>query len=252
MTRETVYGVHAVLEVLQAGRRPVEKLFLVERRQSAGVRRIMALAKQREIPMTHVVNRDLRNLIGHDRHQGIAVMVGPLGYESLDDHLNALSRVSEADVSHTWLVLDGVTDVGNFATLIRSSVAFGVDVICVPQHNSVGLSPVVAKRSAGAVENVSVVQAVNIVQTLDALKSLGFWVYGTEMQAATNVAEVNWPARVIVVVGAEGRGMRRLVRDRCDNLIRIPMDTGTNSLNAAVAGSIVLSHIWAQHESTKG
>ena len=96
---------------------------------------------------------------------------------------------------------------------------------------------------------MSVVQAGNVVQTLDALKSLGFWVYGTDAQAAVNVGRVDWPERVVIVVGAEGRGMRRLVRDQCDDLIRIPMHRGTNSLNAAVAGSIVLSYIWAQRES---
>jgi 23S rRNA (guanosine2251-2'-O)-methyltransferase len=182
-------------------------------------------------------------LLGHNQHQGVVALVQPLDYGAFDVAVTALTQ---APGPHTWLLLDGVTDVGNFATLIRSAAAFGVEVIGLPRHHSVGLTPVVAKRSAGAVEKVSVVQVGNVAGALGNLKQAGCWVYGTEAHSGTRVGQVKWPERVVLVIGAEGRGMRRLVRDQCDELICIPMSPGTDSLNAAVAGSIVLSHIWAQ------
>jgi 23S rRNA (guanosine2251-2'-O)-methyltransferase len=149
------------------------------------------------------------------------------------------------------LLLDGITDVGNFATLVRSAVAFGVDAVLLPRHHSVGLTPVVAKRSAGAIERVAVVQVGNMVQLLERLKALGYWVYGADARAATRVTQVQWPERIVLIVGAEGRGMRQLVRAQCDQLVCIPMRSGMESLNAAVAGSILLAAIWAQHSASE-
>ena len=249
MQAETIYGIHPVLEVLQAERRQVEKLLLASGRSGAGVRRITALAAQRGIPVSQVENRELRRLLGHDQHQGVMALVSPLGYDAFDTAVAALTQTSGP---HTWMLLDGVTDVGNFATLIRSAAAFGVEVIGLPRHHSVGLTPVVAKRSAGAVEKVSVVQVGNVARALQRLKQAGCWVYGTEARTGTRVEQVKWPERVVLVIGAEGRGMRRLVREQCDELICIPMSPGIDSLNAAVAGSIVLSHIWAQRAVADG
>jgi 23S rRNA (guanosine2251-2'-O)-methyltransferase len=242
MQAETIYGIHPVLEVLQAERRQVEKLLVAVRRSGAGVRRITALAAQRGIPVSQVEPRELRHLLGHDQHQGVVALVRPLGYEGFDA---AVTTLTQTPGPHTWLLLDGVTDVGNFATLIRSAVAFGVEVIALPRHHSVGLTPVVAKRSAGAVEKVSVVQVGNVARALESLKQAGCWVYGTAAHTGSNVGQVRWPERLVLIIGSEGRGMRRLVRERCDEWIRIPMSSGVDSLNAAVAGSIVLSHIWA-------
>jgi 23S rRNA (guanosine2251-2'-O)-methyltransferase len=243
MQEETVYGIHPVLEVLQAERRQVEKVLVASRRPGSGVHRITALAAQRGIPVSQVENRELRRLLGHDQHQGVVALVSPLGYEAFD---TAVAALTQTPGPHTWLVLDGVTDVGNFATLIRSAVAFGVEVIALPRHHSVGLTPVVAKRSAGAVEKVSVVQVGNVARALESLKQAGCWIYGTVARTGSSVGQVIWPERVVLIIGAEGRGMRRLVQDQCDELICIPMSSGIDSLNAAVAGSIVLSHIWAQ------
>ena len=187
MQAETIYGIHPVLEALQAERRQVEKLWVALRRSGAGVRRITALAAQRGIPVLQVEHRELRHLLGHDQHQGVVALVSPLGYEGFDA---AVTVLTQTPGPHTWLLLDGVTDVGNFATLIRSAVAFGVEVIAVPRHHSVGLTPVVAKRSAGAVEKVSVVQVGNVAQALESLKQAGCWVYGMEAHTGNPVGQV--------------------------------------------------------------
>lgn len=246
---EHVYGIHPVLALLQAGRRRVETIFIATKRHHRGMQQIVALASRRHIPVTSVAAAELRRLLGHEQHQGVAALVTPLAYRPFADITALLPQHSGP---YTLLALDGVTDVGNFATLIRSAVAFGVDAILLPKHHSVGLTPVVAKRSAGAVEGVAFVQVGNMVRTLETLQQLGCWLYGAEAQGETALATVAWPERTVLVMGAEGRGMRRLVRERCDHLVRIPMRAGSDSLNVAVAGSIILSHIWAHHGTQGG
>ncbi|WP_089945620.1 23S rRNA (guanosine(2251)-2'-O)-methyltransferase RlmB [Candidatus Entotheonella palauensis] len=244
---EHVYGVHPVLELLQAGGRRIETvLLLAAKRQHRGLQQIADLATRQKIALTFVAPAELRQVLGHDQHQGVAALVAPVTYRPFAE---IAARLQQGTGPHTLLALDGVTDVGNFATLIRSAVAFGVDAILLPRHHSVGLTPVVAKRSAGAVERVAFVQVGNLVRALETLQQLGCWLYGAEAQGETAMATVAWPERTVLVMGAEGRGLRRLVQARCDYLVRIPMREGTNSLNVAVAGSILLSHIWAYRET---
>ncbi len=241
---EHVYGVHPVQELIQVGRRRIEKILHADRRPHRGVKQILDLAARHGIPVASVSAAELRQLLGHDQHQGVTALVRPLTYRPFAD---VTTLLQQSLGPHTLLALDGVTDVGNFATLIRSAVAFGVDAILLPKHNSVGLTPVVAKRSAGAVERIALVQVGNMVRALEALQQLGCWLYGAEAQAETAIGDVAWPERTVIVMGAEGRGIRRLVRSHCDHLVQIPMRADADSLNVAVAGSIVLSHVWAYH-----
>ncbi len=244
--REYVYGIHPVLTLLQAGRRRVEAILLRQTpRHHRGLQQIVDLASHQNIPITPAAPAELRQLLGHDQHQGVVAWVAPVTYHPFAD---VAARLQENPGPHTLLALDGVTDVGNFATLIRSAVAFGVDAILLPRHHSVGLSPVVAKRSAGAVERISFVQVGNMARALEALQELQCWIYGAEAKGETALTAVAWPERTVLVLGAEGRGMRRLVRSRCDHLVRIPMREQTDSLNVAVAGSIILSHVWAYRD----
>jgi len=246
---EHVYGIHPVLELLQAGRRRIDTILLTAKRQHRGIQQIVDLASRQNIPIRAVVPAELQRVLGHDQHQGVAALVTPVAYRPFTE---VAALLQEAPGPHTLLALDGVTDVGNFATLIRSAVAFGVGAILLPKHQSVGLTPVVAKRSAGAVDRVPFVQVGNMVRALEALQQLGCWLYGAEAHGETAIATVAWPERTVLVLGSEGRGMRRLVRERCDHLVRIPMRAGADSLNVAVAGSIILSHVWAYRETQSG
>jgi 23S rRNA (guanosine2251-2'-O)-methyltransferase len=246
MAAEALYGVHPVLEALQGGQRRIWKVLVSTHRQGAEIQRILALAARGGIPIETVERAYLNRMLGHDIHQGIAALVQPLGYQSF---AQVEQRLATTPGPQTVLVLDGVTDVGNFAALIRSAVAFGVDTILLPRHHSVPLTPAVAKRSAGAIERVTLVQAVNLVRALEALKQKGFWIYGADAHADLPVAHVQWPERLALVLGAEGRGIRRLVRGGCDVLVRIPMRPGMNSLNVAVAGAIILAYNWDQRSA---
>jgi 23S rRNA (guanosine2251-2'-O)-methyltransferase len=238
---EKLYGVHAVLAALEGQRRRITRLILDGRRQSAVVQRMVALAQQQGIPLEFVDGTRLHRLVGHGQHQGVVAFAT---LPEVVDFDAVLASLRATQGPQTVLLLDQVTDAGNFAALLRSADAFGVEVVLVPRHHAVTLSPAVAKRSAGAVDRVQVVQVVNVARALAELKEVGFWVYGADMQAATAVAHVTWPARVVLVLGAEDHGLRRLVRESCDTLVRVPMRPGVDSLNVAVAGAIILAYRW--------
>lgn len=243
MKEERLYGIHPVLEALQEGRRQISKVYVSPQKHHAELQRIRVLAEQRGIAVVTVARSHLHQLLGHEAHQGVVAVVEPYAYQPWDTVINRL--IIEA-APQTVLVLDGVTDVGNLATLIRAGVAFGARTIILPRHGSVGLTPAVAKYSSGFLEKVALVRVVNLVRALDDLKQHGFWVYGADMQGSIAVATLTWPQRVALVLGAEGHGIRRLVRECCDSLIRIPMCDGIDSLNVAVAGAIILAYRWDQ------
>jgi 23S rRNA (guanosine2251-2'-O)-methyltransferase len=249
MSEEKLYGIHPVLEAIAGRRRQIGKVLLDVRRRGSGAQRIAALAVERGIPVETVSGVQLDRLLGHRHHQGVVAMAASLGMPSLAE---TLTWLAERQGPQTVVLLDGVTDVGNFAALLRSAVAFGVQVVILPQHRSVALTPMVAKRSAGAVDQLMVAEAGNVVRALDALKRLGFWVYGAEMTADTAVGRMTWPERTVLVLGGEDRGIRRLVRERCDGLVHVPMRRGADSLNVAVAGSILLAYIWDQRSAQPG
>lgn len=246
MPDDKLYGIHPVLEALQEARRPIHKILLSGQRRDAAVQRIIVLAEQRGIPVTAVERPYLQQLVGHSAHQGVVAFAAPHIAPAWAE-LRATLRTTSGP--QTVLCLDQVTDVGNFAALIRSAVAFGVQAILLPRHDAVSVTSTVAKRSAGALEHVSVVRVANLVRTLEDLKHDGFWIYGAERQAETPVAHMAWPERLVLVLGAEGRGMRRLVRQCCDGFLCIPMHTAVDSLNVAMAGAIILAYRWAQSMS---
>ena len=243
MSEENLYGIHPVLEALTGRRRRVEKVLLDGRRHGVETQRIMALAAQRGIPVETVDSAQLHRLLKHRHHQGVVALTTSLSNQPFAE---TLARLVTAQGPQTVVLLDGVTDVGNFAAFLRSAVAFGVEVVLLPRHRSVSLTPTVAKRSAGAADKVVVVQVSNVMRALDELKNIGFWVYGAEMTADVAVGRVTWTERVVLVLGGEERGLRRLVRKRCDSLVHIPMHVGMGSLNVAVAGAVVLAYIWDQ------
>src|SRR5262245_6764391 len=241
MTVEKLDSIHRIHAAVQEERRHIAKIFVSAQRRGAEVQRIIALAGRRGIPVVTVERAQLQQLLGHDAHQGVVALVEPHVYIPWTE---VIAHITARPGPHTVLVLDGVTDVGNFAALIRSAAAFGVRAIVLPRHDAVTLTPAVAKRSAGAIERVAIVRVANVVRVLDELKQHGFWVYGADMRADLTVARMAWPERVVLVLGAEGSGLRRLVRERCDDLVRIPMCTGTDSLNVAMAGAIILAYRW--------
>jgi 23S rRNA (guanosine2251-2'-O)-methyltransferase len=177
---------------------------------------------------------------GH--HQGVLAEVDPFRYARLTDLLGAPKPLV--------LVLDSLQDPQNFGTLLRTAQACGVDGVVIPEHRSVGVTPAVVSASAGSVEHLHIARETNLSRAIDALKARNVWVYGLAVEAHQPYWHVDWTTASALVVGAEGPGLGRLVRETCDELITIPMAAGAvQSLNASVAGSLVLYEAYRQRAS---
>ena len=203
---------------------------------------LIAAATAARIPVERVPRSRLDAI--HDRHQGVAVEVAEFAYAPLDALIGALRRAGDAGLV---LVLDELQDPQNVGTLLRTALAVGVTGIVVPERRAAPITSAVVRSSAGAAEHLTIVQVPNLVRALDRLKTVGLWVVGLDLRGKLPYDQADLHGPVAVVVGSEGRGLRRLVRERCDITIHLPMTGPTESLNAAVAGSIALYHISRSH-----
>jgi 23S rRNA (guanosine2251-2'-O)-methyltransferase len=180
---------------------------------------------------------DLERLAGNSHHQGLVLRVAPFDYTDLDDFLAA--RAGE-DAPLFLLMLDAIQDPQNLGALIRSAACAGAQGVIIPKDRACGVTPVVEKASAGAVETVPVIQVTNLVQALERLKQAGCWAFGLDGGADKSIYQADLRGGLVLVVGGEGEGLRPLVRKQCDVLLAIPQYGGVSSLNASVAGGIVL------------
>ena len=247
MMRELLYGRNAVRECLRAGRRTVYKVLLAEGvKESGTVADILNTARGRGIVPQRVERRQLDGL-GDVNHQGVAAEVEPYPYSDPEEMLKVAEERGESPL---LLLLDCLQDPQNLGTLLRTAEAVGVHGVIIPKRRAVAVTPAVVNASAGAVEHLLVARVTNVVQAMDRLKAANVWVVGLEDVPEAQLyhrADLNIP--LALVVGSEGGGMRRLVRERCDFLIRLPMRGRIGSLNASVAGSIALYEIWRQREA---
>jgi 23S rRNA (guanosine2251-2'-O)-methyltransferase len=234
-----IYGRHPVIEALRSGR-PVERLYLLAGARPGRLTDLLQLAEQRGIPCQRVDRSQLDRLTEGVNHQGVVAEVAPFHYRSLDDLLAAGAAGPGLPLI---LVLDTLEDPQNFGTLLRTADQVAATGAVIPLHRAVGVTPAVEKASAGAVEFVPVARVTNLVRALTELKAAGYWVVGLDAAGRTSYAEFAVDVPLAVVVGAEGRGLGKLVRETCDLLVRLPMCGHLDSLNAAVAGSIVLYEI---------
>lgn len=236
--REALYGRNAVYEALRAGRREFYGLSLAEgTRESDVIDRIIRLAEDAEVPVQRVARGDL-DRFGHFSHQGVVLEVGEYPYSSLDEMCHLAETDGDAPL---FLLLDLLKDPHNVGSLLRTAEAAGVHGVVIQRRRAVDITPAVVHTSVGAVEHLRVTQVTNLVRAIEWLKDQRVWVAGMEAVAgAQRYDEADLTGPLAIVVGSEGRGMRRLVGERCDFLIRLPMRGVVTSLNAAVAGSIVL------------
>ena len=242
MTEEIIAGRNAVFEALSS-KRPVNKIFIKAGLQGGSLGKIIAAAQSAAIPVEYVQPEKLDRMAPGIRHQGIVALASPIAFSSLD---TVLERAASRNEMPFLLLLDELQDPQNVGALIRSADAAGVHGVLLPRRRSCPLNMVVAKISAGAVNYVPVVQIGNIVQTLRSLKEQGFWVVGADMEGDSLYFETDLDRPLVLVVGAEGKGMGHLVKENCDMLVRIPMQGGVNSLNASAAGAILLYEVVRQ------
>lgn len=238
---ELLHGRHAVLEALRARRRHLFRLWLEgdEGKATGIVAEILDEANERNLPI-RFIKGGLFDKFKSERvnAQGVALETGDFVYSTLDDCLKLAKRREEAPF---LLILDHIQDPQNFGTLIRTAEAMGVHGIIIPDRRAVHVTPAVSNASSGAVEHLLVAKVINLNRTIDELKSQNVWVGGLDGAPETpTLDQANLAGAIAIVVGSEGEGLSKLTREKCDFLMRIPMLGSVDSLNASVAGSIVL------------
>ena len=248
---EYVYGIHAVDSLLRQHPATVQRLLLQSGRDDKRVAALLALAQNQGVAVVRQPRAALDQLVS-GRHQGAVAEVqvsaalqdGAAG--NLWEEADLLQAVDNSTGPMLVLVLDGITDPHNLGACLRSADAAGVDAVVVPKDNSADLSPAVRKVACGAAEVVPFVRVTNISRTLQALQARGVWLYGTDGEAEKSVYDADLTGSLALVMGAEGKGMRRLTREQCDFLVKLPMAGSVSSLNVSVATGIVLFEVVRQ------
>lgn len=253
---EIIYGRNAVSEALKSTRpgAKVARLYLaegVETKAGGPVDNILKLANSRDrkggaVPVQKISRQELDRLTNNANHQGVGAEVPPYLYARFDDLLS----VARNDPNVLFLVLDYLQDPQNLGTLLRSAEATGVSGVILPERRAAGVTPAVRNASSGAVEHLQIAQVVNLPRALDDLKEAGVWIAGLEDEPkARPYDKADYTGKLALVVGSEGPGLGRLVRERCDYFVILPMLGKIASLNAAVAGSIALYEILRQRRA---
>jgi 23S rRNA (guanosine2251-2'-O)-methyltransferase len=249
-----VYGKQPVLEALKS-KTPIEKLFVLHGMRTEPLKSILHLAKQKGIPVTEVNAQRLRDLGADEHSQGVVALITEKEYVEFEDLLGIAHTKNEHPF---FLILDEIVDPHNLGALIRTAECSGVHGVIIPKHHSVSINETVAKTSAGASLHLPVARVTNIVQTMETLKSHGVWIVGLDMNGDKVYDDVDYTGPVAIVIGNEGKGIRRLVKENCDFLIRIPMYGKIESLNASVSGALVMyeaargRHVGRKRLTTEG
>lgn len=239
---EFLYRRNVVLETLRAGRRELRRLLVASDADQAPLNEVLAEARRRRIPITPALRKELSALTRGEKHQGVLLEVGEYRYAPLDE---VMARAAAANEPPFLLLLDLVQDPANVGRLLRTAEASGVHGVIMPERHSGDITPAVVTASMGASEHLLVAKVSNLAQTIKSLKKQGVWLFGLDLSdEAQPLDKTNLNRPLGIVVGSEGAGLRRLVRDKCDALIRLPMRGHVQSLNAAIAGSIVLYAAW--------
>jgi 23S rRNA (guanosine2251-2'-O)-methyltransferase len=248
---EYVYGRNATREALRAQRRSLRRLLVAEGvREGGPITELLALAQTAKIPVEQVDRRELDALTEGANHQGVALEAGPYRYATLDQ---MLALAQSRDELPLLLLLDHVQDPQNVGTLLRTADVVGAHGVILPDRRAAGITPAVVNASAGAVEHLLITQATNLAQTIEELKEQSIWVAGLEDDPrAQPYDSQRADLPLALVVGAEGPGLGRLVRERCDFLLKLPMAGHVASLNAATAGSIALYSLWRRRAEHTG
>lgn len=238
---ELVYGKNSVLELLKSGK-PVNKVLLLSDGSSGRNQDVVSALRERSIPFQFVDRQTLDRLTNRERHQGMVAYVAAREYVEVDD---ILDWAKECQEDPFILMVDEIEDPHNLGALLRTVDAVGAHGVIIPKRRSVALTGTVAKTSAGAVEHVRVARVSNLVQTLQTLKKKGCWVSGAEA-GGSDVFEADLTGPRVIVIGSEGKGISRLLKENCDEIVSLPMKGKVTSLNASVAGAVLLYEVLRQ------
>ena len=231
---DVIAGRNPVREALR-GDRAINKILMLKDNKSGSLMEIMALAKEKGVMVQKVEKQGLNKFTKETAHQGVLALVSPKAYVTVEEILAAVP----AGETPFLLMLDEINDPHNLGAILRSADAAGVHGVIIPRRRSAPLTPTVAKASAGAIEHVAVARVANIVQTIDTLKRNGLWLVGADSEGGDLPWETRLDGPLALVIGGEDKGLGRLVKDRCDVLVSLPMYGRVNSLNASVAAALM-------------
>lgn len=239
---DKLMGRNPVLEALRAGR-PINKILIAKGIAVPSLKEITALARERNILIQYTDRKQLDLMAGGESHQGILAQAAAKDYIEWEDVLDQVQSRGEVPL---FLLLDGIEDPHNLGAILRSADAAGVHCVIIPKHRAVPLTAGVAKASAGAIEYVNVAKVTNLARTMEELKEKGFWLAGAVQDAPQEYFAADLLGPLGIVMGSEGGGLGKLVKDKCDFLVRIPMTGKVNSLNVSVAASLLLYEVLRQ------
>ncbi len=235
-----IYGVHPVQEILRSVSDEIIRILVLKGKKDRDIEDIQKRALQRGVVVERADREFLNEIAGNRNHQGVICICRDYTYLSFEKLLDTCKGVKAGSVV---LIFDGIMDPHNLGSLIRTGYCFGVKGVIIPKDRAASVTPAVSKASAGAVQHVPVVQVVNLARAIDELKNQGFWIYGAEAPSENDFNCFDYSGHIGVVLGSEGKGMRPLIRKKCDFLISIPMVGNFDSLNVSVAGGILLYKI---------
>ncbi|MBM4166933.1 MAG: 23S rRNA (guanosine(2251)-2'-O)-methyltransferase RlmB [Ignavibacteria bacterium] len=237
--KEFIFGRNPIIEALRT-HTPLEKIFLLHGTHGNAIEQIRFLAKQRGIVCTEISHHRLKELSEGEETQGVIALRSAKQYIEVEDILNIATEKGEQPFV---LILDEIEDPHNVGAIIRTAECCGVHGIIVPKHNSASLTSTVSKSSAGAIEYVNIAKVTNIVSTITELQERGIWIIGTDEKAPKKFSDYDFSSPVAIVVGNEGKGVRKLVKEHCDELLHIPLQGKISSLNVSVAAGIILYEV---------
>jgi 23S rRNA (guanosine2251-2'-O)-methyltransferase len=236
---DIIIGRNAVIETLK-GDGTIETLYISNSKLEGSINTIVSLAKEKRILIKEVDRRKLDAMCEGEAHQGVIAKITPFKYSEVSDILAHAEAKGEAPFI---VILDEIEDPHNLGSIVRTAELFGVHGIIIPKRRSASVSTTVYKSSVGAIEHVKIAKVTNINAVIEDLKQKGIWVYGTDIRASEYSYQVDFSGPCAIVIGNEGRGMSKLTVQKCDKLIKIPMVGKINSLNASVAGGIIMYEI---------
>jgi 23S rRNA (guanosine2251-2'-O)-methyltransferase len=238
-----IYGVNPILEAIRSHAERV-RYVAVAREESARHQRLIGEAKRAGVSVRNVAVEQIDRLAGGGVHNGVMAEISATGYSDFDD-------VIAAEATKFVLILDSITDPQNFGAILRVADGFGVDLVVIPEHDSVGLTPVAVKASAGASEWVAVAQVTNLSRAIEVLKKAGYWIYGAAT-SGDHPSAIDFRGKVALVVGSEGKGIRRNVLEHCDRVVTIPMQGHVESFNVATAAAVLCYEVRRQQGGVQG
>lgn len=239
MSEDYIIGRNPVLEAIKS-ERDVNKILIAEGSQKGQMQQIIGMAKERNILIQFVPKKKIDGLV-EGNHQGVVAQVAAYQYAELDDLFKEAEQRNEAPF---FILLDEIEDPHNLGSIMRTADAVGAHGIIIPKRRAVGLTATVAKASTGAIEYIPVVRVTNMARTIDELKERGVWIAGTDAKGKEDFRTFDGSIPLALVIGSEGKGMGRLIRDKCDFLIRLPMKGKVTSLNASVAAALLMYEVF--------